>query len=209
MAQLGQFNLSLLLIDREVAVINFRSCLQLGYQGIDPAVHVRGVLGCTGDDQGSPGLVNQDRIDFVHDGEGQARLSLVCHGKRHIVPQVIKTKFVVGSINNIASVGVPLLGGPLPRANDPDRHAKKVIDGPHPGGIAPRQIVVHGHQVHRITSQRIEVGGQGRNQCLALTGTHFRNLAFMEDDAADQLHIEMPHTQCPLARFANRRKRLG
>ena len=151
----------------------------------------------------------RDNMAFAMADKAQARLGLVCHGKRHVVPQVIKTKLVVGSINNIAGVGVPLLGGPLPRANDPDRHAKKIIDGPHPGGIAPRQIVVHGHQVHRITSQRVEVGGQSRNQCLALTGAHFRNLAFMEDDAADQLHIEMPHTQCPLARFANRRKRLG
>ena len=41
----------------------------------------------------------------------------------------------------------------------------------------------------------IEIDRQGRDQGFALTGLHFGDPAFMENHAADQLHVEMAHVE--------------
>ncbi len=76
----------------------------------------------------------------------------------------------------------------------------------HPFGVAVGQIVVHRHHMHAVAAQRVEVGGQRRDQRLAFTGAHFRDLAVVQDHAADQLDIEMAHAQGPLAGLANHGK---
>ena len=57
--------------------------------------------------------------------------------------------------------------------------------------------------MNSIATDRIEVRWQRRHQGLALTRSHFRDLAVMEHHAANQLHIEMPHLQYALGGFAN------
>ena len=49
--------------------------------------------------------------------------------------------------------------------------------------------------------------GQRGDQRFAFAGFHFRDFAFVQDDAADQLHVEMAHVQEAAARFAHQRKR--
>ena len=43
------------------------------------------------------------------------------------------------------------------------------------------------------SGERIEVGWQCRNQRLAFASAHLRNLSLMQDDATNQLHIEVAH----------------
>ena len=63
--------------------------------------------------------------------------------------------------------------------------------------------------MHALAGQRIEVGGQRRDERLALAGAHFRDLAVVQRDAADQLDVEMAHRQRPLAGLADDGERLG
>jgi hypothetical protein len=63
--------------------------------------------------------------------------------------------------------------------------------------------------VDAISRQRVQVHGQRGDQSLAFARFHFRNLAFVEDDAADELHIEMPHIQRAAAGFADHGKGFG
>ena len=93
------------------------------------------------------------------------------------------------------------------REVDADRQAKEAVDAAHPVGVALRQVVVDRDEVHASSRQRIQVDGQRRNQCLALAGAHFGNLAVMQRHAADELHVEVPHLQCALARFADNGER--
>ncbi len=72
--------------------------------------------------------------------------------------------------------------------------------------ITPRQVVVNRDHVHTVTGQCIEVGGQRCYQCLALTGTHFSDLALVQHQATNQLGIEMAHAKRPSRCLAYRRK---
>src|SRR5512132_3650247 len=51
--------------------------------------------------------------------------------------------------------------------------------------------------------QRVEIRRQRGNERLTLPRSHFGNLALMQDDAADQLHIEMAHSGRTHARFSD------
>ena len=90
----------------------------------------------------------------------------------------------------------------------PTERPKKAIDRAHPLRVAPRQVVVDGDDVHALRWQRVEIDRQGRDQRLALAGLHLGDHAAVQDDAAQQLHIEMALAQRSLGRLADRRERL-
>jgi len=60
--------------------------------------------------------------------------------------------------------------------------------------------------MHTALRQGVEVDRQGGHQGFTLTGFHLGDLAFMQHQAADQLHIEMAHPQHPLGGLAHRGK---
>jgi hypothetical protein len=57
--------------------------------------------------------------------------------------------------------------------------------------------------------QRVQIDGERRDQGLALAGAHLGDLAAMEDDAADQLHVVMALAERALRRLAHRGEGLG
>ncbi len=59
-----------------------------------------------------------------------------------------------------------------------------------------------------LAGQRVEVSGKGRDEGFALTRLHLGDLAAVQHDAADQLHVEVPHVEHPPASFADHRERL-
>ena len=76
-----------------------------------------------------------------------------------------------------------------------DRHAEEPVDPSHPLRVAAGQVVVHRDDVDALAGERVQVGGQGGDQRLAFAGLHLGDLAAVQDDAADQLHVEVPHVQ--------------
>ena len=60
-----------------------------------------------------------------------------------------------------------------------------------------------------LALKRIEIDGKRRDKCLALAGLHLGDLAAVERDAADQLHIIMPLAKGADGRLADRRKDFG
>ena len=68
------------------------------------------------------------------------------------------------------------------------------------------QGIVDRHHVHAQAGQRVQVHRQGRHQRLALAGSHLRDLAAVQNHAADQLHVEVPHVEDAAARLANHGK---
>ena len=73
-----------------------------------------------------------------------------------------------------------------------DAHAQseQVEDGAHPARVAPGQVVVDGDQVCPAAAERVQVERQAGDQRLALAGFHLGDLAQVEDDAPDHLHVE-------------------
>ena len=57
--------------------------------------------------------------------------------------------------------------------------------------------------MHAASGQRIEIDRQGRDQRLAFAGLHFGDAAFVQDHAADQLHVEMALAERALGGFAH------
>src|SRR3546814_4176576 len=60
-----------------------------------------------------------------------------------------------------------------------------------------------------LALERVEVAGKLRHQRLALARRHFGDLAAVEHDAADHLHVEMAHAERADRRLAHRRKGFG
>jgi len=79
----------------------------------------------------------------------------------------------------------------------------------HGAAVALSQIIVDGDDVHALAGERVQVSGQGRDQRLAFAGTHFGDLALMQRQAADQLHVEVTHAQRADRAFAADGKGFG
>ena len=54
-----------------------------------------------------------------------------------------------------------------------------------------------------LRRQRVEIDRQGRDQRLAFAGLHLGDHAAVQDDAAQQLHVEMALAQRSLRRLAD------
>ena len=59
-----------------------------------------------------------------------------------------------------------------------------------------------------LAFQGVEIGRQRGDQGLAFAGDHFGDVAAVQDDAADHLHVVMPHAQDAAAGLAADGERL-
>ncbi len=218
-AGLGERDLVGLLVDREVARLDDALAgarvgladlaLQGRHDGVDAHVHLGVVFGLAADDQRRAGLVDQDRIDLVDDGEVQAPLHAIGGLVDHVVAQVVEAELVVGAVGDVGGVGGLLLLARQAGHVHAHRHAEVVVEAAHPLGVAARQVVVDRHQVHTLAGQRIEVDRQRGHQRLAFAGAHLGDLAVVQRHAADQLHVEVAHLQRALAGLADHGEDLG
>ena len=62
--------------------------------------------------------------------------------------------------------------------------------------------------MHALALQRIEIEGQGGRQGLALTGLHLGDVALVENDAAQHLHIEVAQADAPFGNLPHNGERL-
>ncbi len=177
--------------------------LELGDQAVDFGVQLGAVFSLTGDDQRRTRFVDQNRVDFVDHGKIEFTLELVVHAERHVVAQVIETVFVVGAVRDIGSVGGALLFRRLEWRDDAYGQAEEFVQRTHPVGIAASEVVVHGNHVNALAGQCVEVDSQRTDQGFTFTGTHFRDLTFVQGHAADQLDVEVAHAHDALARFTS------
>ena len=200
-AGFGQRHRALFLVDLVVGL------LQLGDVGVDGVVELGAIIKRTGDDQRGPGLVDQDRVDFVHDGEDVPALDHVLHPVLHVVAQVVEAELVVGAVGDVGVVGDLALLVVHAVDDDADLEAEEIVDLPHPFGIALGEVVVHRHHVHAAPGERVQIDRQRRHQRLAFAGLHLRDAALVQDHAADELDVEMPLPERALRRPRDRWRR--
>ena len=215
----GQEHLVALFVDREVAGLGHAFARagvgltllahQLGSKLVDGLVHGRVVIGLAGDDQRRARLIDQDGIHLVNDGVVQAPLHAIGLVVDHVVAQVVETVLVVGAVGDVGQVGQLLFLTRRLGQVHPHGQAQEVVERAHGLRIAAGQVVVHGHDVHTLAGQRIQVDRQGRGQRLAFARAHFRNLALVQADAPHQLHIEVAHLQHALGGLAHHGEGFG
>ncbi|MNO57541.1 hypothetical protein D3C76_480810 [compost metagenome] len=200
-----QLDLTALLVDGEVAFLGdlafdlFDVLGKARDQAVDLDVQLGAVLGLARDDQRGTRFVDEDGVDFVDHGEVQFTLELLVLAERHVVAQVVETEFVVGAVGNVGRVGGALFFRRLEGRDDADRQAEELVQRAHPVGVTAGQVVVDGDHVHALAGQCVEVHGQGTDQGLAFTGTHFCDHALVQGHATDQLHVEVAHAHHALA----------
>ena len=158
-------------------------------------IAVGGLGAGTGDNQRCPRLINENAVHLVHDGEVQLSLHHLVQVYHHVVTEVIKAVFIIGTKGNITVIGKFALREIHVMADKPHTQSQEVIQPAHLNAVALCQVVIDCHHMHALACQGIQVGRQGSNQCLALTCTHLGNLAFVETDTAHHLHIKMTHAQ--------------
>ena len=174
---------------------------QAAGEGLGHVIQLGGFLPHAGDDQGGPGLIDQDGVHLVHDGEAVAPLDLLILIDGHVVPQVIKAHLIVGAVGNVGGIGgLALLLG---QVVDDQAHgqAHEAVDLAHPLAVALGQIVVDGDDMDAVSGQGVEIGRQGGHQGLAFTGFHLGDASLMQDNAADELHPIGAQAQHPVRRL--------
>ncbi|MNV24121.1 hypothetical protein D3C71_1151690 [compost metagenome] len=182
---------------------------QLRDQLVNSDVHLGAVFSRTGDDQRSTRFIDQDGVNLIHQRIVQLALNSLFRTERHVVAQVVKAVFVVGTVSDVSAVGFLLLLARHVGQVDAHREAQEVVQPPHPLRIAVGEVVVHGHHVHTLARQSIEVHGQGGGEGLALARPHFGDLAKVQRHAPQQLHIKVPHLHDALGALAHHGKGFG
>ena len=181
---------------------------QLRHQPVHPHVELGGVLGRPGDDQRRARLVDQDRVDLVDDGVVEGPLDHFLQAELHVVAKVVEAELVVGAVGDVAGIGLAAFGVAQPVDDAADTEAEEAVDGAHPLGVALRQVVVDGDDVNALPLHRVQVDGEGRDQRLALAGLHLGDHAPVQDDAAQDLDVEVALAEGPFRRLAHGGERL-
>ncbi len=150
---------------------------------------IRIALGRPRDDQRCSGLVDQDRVNLIDDGEVVTALDEVIQAHRHVVAQVIEAEFVVRAVGDVARVLFAPLRGRQAGGDRACRHAKEAVDATHELRLIGGQVVVDGHNMDALAGDRVQVGGQGCHEGLTFTGLHLRDVAQMKGSAAHDLHV--------------------
>jgi hypothetical protein len=124
---------------------------------------------------------------------------------RHVVAQVIETKFIVSAVGDIGGIRRPLLGrsGVASRQNQADIHTHEPVHATHQLGLVLRKVIVHRDQVNTFFSERVQVHRTGRREGFTLAGLHLRDPAEVQCSATHHLDIEVAlpeHTDSGFAR---------
>jgi hypothetical protein len=161
------------------------------------------------DDERGAGLVDEDRVDLVDDGEEVAPLDHVLRLPGHVVAEVVEAELVVRAVRDVGGVLLTTLGRGLAGQDAARRHAEGAEHAAHELGLVAREEVVDRDDVDASGGDRVEVRGRRGDERLALTGLHLGDVAEVEGGAAHQLHVEVAHAEGPLRRLAHGRERLG
>ena len=85
--------------------------------------------------------------------------------------------------------------------NNARGEAKEAVYPAHPFCVAAGQIVVHGHDMDALALNGVQVAGQCFGQGLTFPRAHFGNLAAMQNNTANHLHVKMAHAHNALRCF--------
>ena len=207
---IGQRDVVLLLVHREVDV-----AAKLAGDPIGVRVFAEVHVGRAADDQRRAGLIDQNVVDLVDDRVVQGPLALLEFGREaviapggrpHVVTEVIEAELVVRTVGDVAGVGALFFERPHPALDRGDGQAEFGVERRHPFHVTACQIIVDRDDVHTLPFDRVEVGRECGDERLPFTGHHFGDHARMEDHAADQLGVVMPHREEASAAFATDRE---
>ena len=190
-------------------LLNVGAALQPADEPVRADVHIGRFVAASGDYERRPRLVDEDRVDLVHDGVIQLPLHHRLLVDRHIVPQVIEAELGIRAVGYVAVIRRAALLGIELMHNAADGQPEEGVDLAHPARVAGGKVVVHGDDVHAVAGQGVKVRGQSGDERLSFAGLHLGYAPLMQHYAADELNVEMPHADGPNGGLAHGGERLG
>ena len=162
-------------------------------------------LRLAGDDERRARLVDEDRVDLVHDRVRVASLDDVVERDRHVVAQVVEPELRVRPVRDVARIRLAALRERHEVLDGPDGAAELLVHRPRPLGIALRQVVVDRDEVDAAARESVEVERLHCDERLSLAGLHLRDVALVQDDPAHELYVEEADADRAPERLAYRR----
>src|SRR6266511_2439236 len=145
-------------------------------------VQLCGGLGLAGDDQRRACLVDQDRVDLVHDRVAVTALDGAVERDGHVVAQVVEAELGVRPVRDVGRVGLFPLRERHHVLDVGDRHAEALVDAAVPLGVALGEVVVDGDEVDALALERVQVEREAGDERLAFARLHLGDVALVEDD---------------------------
>ena len=175
------------------------------------------------DDQRRAGFVDEDAVGLVDQGEEGGALhglfarfaAMAQHSAQEIalafgdppqqeaIAEEIEAELLGRAVGHVALVGLAALVLRHLRLDHAHRHAQGAVDGAHPLGVAAGEVVVDRGQVAAFADQGVKIHGQRGRQGLAFAGLHLGDRLVEHGDAAQDLHVEVPHVDGPPAGLAD------
>ena len=84
-----------------------------------------------------------------------------------------------------------------------DAQAVEHVERTHPLGVTLGEVVVDGHHMHTVAGEGVEEHGQSCHEGLTFTRRHLGNLALMQHDTTEQLHVVVNHVPGHLVTTCN------
>ena len=163
-------------------------------RGFVLVVLLRRVGGGAGNDEGRAGLVDEDRVDLVDDGDVVAALDLFVLGGSHaVVAKIIEAELRIGAVSDVAGVFLAAFPWGHLVLDAADAETEEAVERAHPVRVAACEVVVDRHDVDSEAGEGVEVDGQCGDEGFAFAGLHLGDHAAVECDATDELDIEVDH----------------
>ena len=144
-----------------------------------------------------------DSLAMAQHAAQKVALALGNPPQQQAVAEEVEAELLGRAVGHVALV---VLAAVVPRHLRLDHahgHAQGAVDRPHPVGVAAGEVVVHRGQMAALAQQGVEIHGQRGGQRLAFAGLHLGDGVVEHGDAAEKLHVEVPHVERPPARLAH------
>src|ERR1700761_8399272 len=112
----------------------------------------------------------------------------------HVITEIIETKFVIGTVGDVRQISLAAgFAVGFVFVDTIHGETQPFEDRTVPFRVTTGEIIVYRHDMHPFAGQTVEIGREGGNEGLTFTGSHFCDLALMEDGTSYELNIVMHH----------------
>ena len=92
--------------------------------------------------------------------------------QQQLVLEIVESELESRSIGDVAAIGAPPFGQRGIRTDESHGQAQALEHGREAFGIAPREVVIDGHDVHASAGERVEYGGKEGDERLPFARLH-------------------------------------
>ncbi len=126
-------------------------------------IQVGGFFAAARNNKRSPCFINEYRVNLIDYCKVVSPLNTTRRFNHHIVPKVVKSQFVIGTIGYIGVIRFAFFFGLQTRNNKPYSKSHKTVHFTHPLTVAAGKIIINGYDMNTVACKRIKVSGQSRN----------------------------------------------